>query len=169
MSHRLDNKGVVARVESGVGGIDMDVVQDPMRYLQLNDPDIMAELEAQMSRMPGRVELLWHRGHPEKRMPDRAHWSEHDHFNWDVDAIATTFTDKTEGIREELWSFPHEPEFMVEMHGKKIFGKLRKKLLDGMMVNRLKQYIMDYKVNKEYAALEVRRKESGLVRAGKVK
>ena len=36
----------------------MDAAQDPMRYLQLNDPDIMAELEAQMSRMPGRVELL---------------------------------------------------------------------------------------------------------------
>ena len=68
----MDNKGVVCRVQTGAFG---EGLRDPVAYLMMNDPDLTAETEAQIRRMPGMVTVGWHRGHPERRKPDRRDWT----------------------------------------------------------------------------------------------
>ena len=54
------NKGVVCRVQTGALNFgDPEGVRDPVAYLMMNDPDLTAETEAQIRRIPGMVTAGW--------------------------------------------------------------------------------------------------------------
>ena len=72
--HRCDNKGVHDRMDHGSWGEDS--VYEPWDWARFNDPDVHAESEAQREKLGLQSQVLWHRGHPERRLA-RDKWSVH--------------------------------------------------------------------------------------------
>ena len=73
--HRLDNESVVK-----VHGQLQSMTEE--QWAMLGDKDVWLELEVWRRRWGGRYKVLWHRGHPERRMPHKCDWGPHDWGNF---------------------------------------------------------------------------------------
>ena len=90
-----------SRLEKGLKGEDREL-GTLGECMKDSDPDVWGELsyvwglrEKQWGER-ARVDLVWHRGHPERRMSDRRRWSDHDRWMYEVDVVA----EKMYGIME---------------------------------------------------------------------
>ena len=125
--HRCDNKGVHDRMDHGSWGDDSAFT--PEDWARFNDPDVHAESEAQREKVGLQSQILWHRGHPERRLV-RDRWSVHDTAIFTVDALAEDQYAISGTVREDWWAFTHKPEYELRWRGKPLVGaNMRKGLM----------------------------------------
>ena len=74
---------------------------DPVAYLMMNDPDLTAETEVQISRMPGMVTVGWHRKYIERRTLGRREWTNHGSAIYEADSIVGECAGLADGVRTE--------------------------------------------------------------------
>ena len=86
-----------------------------------------------------RADLVWHRGHPERRMSDRRRWSDHDRWMYEVDVVAEKMYGVME-VRVEWWRFPHALRLEVYWRGRALKGKVRDRLKVAVMKERFMQW-----------------------------
>ena len=128
--HRCDNKGVHDRMDHGSWGDDS--VYTPEDWARFNDPDVHAESEAQREKVGLQSQILWHRGHPERRLV-RDQWSVHDTAIFAVDALAEEQYAVSGAVRDDWWAFTHKPEYELRWRGKPLVGaNMRKGLMKAL-------------------------------------
>ena len=82
--HRLDNQAVTKqelRLTEGRRRLEEDV-ESLEEHIRASDPDVWGQMVSVISKFCA-VDLLWHRGHPERHKPGdmRLLWTDHDEYS----------------------------------------------------------------------------------------
>jgi len=109
------------------------------------DQDACAEMIGMRNYSSPRMQTIWHRGHPEKRLKERE-YTEHDHMSVLVDQLAGEAY-SIEETEEESWHFSHRQQWQIECGGTLVTGNVRKFIQEHVKTQRFAQYCVTKKSN----------------------
>eukprot|EP00959_Pyramimonas_sp_CCMP1952_P389404 8159591-Pyramimonas_sp.AAC.1 len=77
---RLDNMGVVQTIAKLRG-------MTPSEWARQEDRDIFVEIKCRLEQRGRRFKVVWQKGHPERKKPDRSRWTVNEKASEEVDEL----------------------------------------------------------------------------------
>jgi len=153
--HRMDNRGAAAVEPGGMAGADLDL-QD--------------QLDVVGARASPKHEVVWIRGHPERRSKPQSQWDRHEQAIFDVDAEATEAYKDSENPgwahRDDWWEFGSGSGWQVWIQGRRVKGAVTKQIKSRCAGLRLIEHLARRKTNKTLEAMRERLREGRKLELG---